>query len=434
MSKTKKWSIWIVIIAAVVGGIVWFVRSKAPKTTYTTADVTHGSLKQTVSVTGDLIDNSELTMNFEIGGRITKEFVKVGDKVTKGQPVATIDDGVLSAQARQAKDNLDRVIADSAANDDALREAKVAKDNADNTLGDTKNLDNQNIEAAKKAVDGAEQFLTVAQNIYNGNPTDANKITLTTAQNGLTAAQQQLKVVQQQADLAQTNAQNVVDSTKAKVKTVESDFAQRSRDAAVDAARANYDVALQNLGKATLLAPANGQITEVNDKVGEVLGAGVIKETFMRMISFDYLIESKVPESDIVKVQLGQKASVTFDALTLNDVYDAEVAEINPESTVVQDVVYYQIKLRLGNIDVRLKPGMSANIDIHTSEKDNVLMIPMRAVKTDSNKQKTVDVLQSDNTVKTVKIETGLQGDEGMIEVKSGLNEGDKVITFQSVK
>jgi multidrug efflux pump subunit AcrA (membrane-fusion protein) len=100
---------------------------------------------------------------------------------------------------------------------------------------------------------------------------------------------------------------------------------------------------------------------------------------------------------------------------------------------VIQDVVYYRIKLMLDNLDPRLKAGMSANIDIRTAEKDNVLTIPVRAIK-DEDSGKFVDVLQADNTTKHVKVTTGLAGDEGMVEVTSGLNGGEKVVTFVSTK
>jgi len=233
--------------------------------------------------------------------------------------------------------------------------------------------------------------------------------------------------------LSQTNAQNAVDSAKARVKTVESDFAKASRDATVAGARAGYDQAVLNLAKATLVSPVNGIITEVNNKPGEILGTGVIKEAFSRVMSMDMIIQSKVPESDIVKLKLGQHSKIIFDALTPDDVYDAQVIEIDPASTTIQDVVYYQIKLKLSDVDVRIKPGMSANIDIQTNEKNDVLSVPQRAIKLEGNK-KYVDVLQADNTTKKVYVETGLEGDEGMVEIKSGLKGGEKVVTFVNTK
>jgi multidrug efflux pump subunit AcrA (membrane-fusion protein) len=151
-------------------------------------------------------------------------------------------------------------------------------------------------------------------------------------------------------------------------------------------------------------------------------------------MSLDLIIQSKVPESDIVKVKLGQHAKVSLDALTQEDIFDAEIIEIDPASTNVQGVVYYNIKLKLNTVDVRVKPGMSLNIDINTAEKNDVVSIPSRAIKIEGSK-KFVDILNADKISTTkVFVETGLEGDEGMVEVKTGLNGGEKVVTFQVVK
>ena len=73
---------------------------------------------------------------------------------------------------------------------------------------------------------------------------------------------------------------------------------------------------------------------------------------------------------------------------------------------------------------------MSADIDVHTAERNNVLAVPRRVVD-ESNGKKTVDILIGDGEVKTVEIKTGLRGDEGEIEVTSGLQEGDQVIILK---
>ncbi|KKP97633.1 MAG: Efflux transporter, RND family, MFP subunit [Candidatus Moranbacteria bacterium GW2011_GWE1_36_7] len=434
MSKKKKWIIWSIIFVVAIGGIIFYFKNKKPVTTYTTADATKGTLAQTVSVTGDLVAQDEITLNFELGGRVSKVFVKPSNKVAAGDPIATLTDATLQKQLEQAQAGLDQAIANAGSNSDAFREANVAKNNAEDVYDQTKSLNEQNISAAKKAVDNAQQYYDDTRDAYlSGGSLVSAKPTVTAAENSLNAAKEALKTAEEQADLLKINAQNSIDTAKAKVKTVESDFARASRDASVAQARSLFDQAVINLSKATLVSPVNGIITEVNNKPGEILGTGVIKETFSRVMSLDYIIESKVPESDIVKLKLGQHAKITFDALTTDDIFDGEVIEIDPASTTIQDVVYYQIKLKLNSTDVRIKPGMSANIDIATSQKDNVVSVPSRAIKIEG-KKKYVDVLQTDNTTKKVYVETGLEGDEGMVEIKSGLNGGEKVVTFVTVK
>ncbi|EKD58461.1 MAG: hypothetical protein ACD_56C00119G0008 [uncultured bacterium] len=433
MSKTKKWIIWLVVIAAIVGGIVFYVKSKKPVIEYTTADAVMGTLTQTVSVTGDLLAENEITLNFELGGRVSKVFVKESDQVAAGDKIATLTDATLQKQVDQAKAGLDQAVANAGANSDALREADVAEDNAENTLDETKDLNDRNVSASKQSVENSQKYLQDAQALYDSSPTAVNKLTLTTAQNNLESAKKALNVAEQQAVLAKTNAENSLETAKARVETVESEFAKKARSAQVASARAAYDLSLINLSKATLISPVNGIITEINNKPGEVLGTGVIKESFSRVMSLDMIIESKVPESDVVKIKLGQKAKVTFDALNEEDVFEGEIIEVDPASTTIQDVVYYTIKLKLNSIDARIKPGMSTNIDIATAQKENVVSVPMRAIKTEDSK-KYVEILQIDNTTKKVYVETGMQGDEGMVEIKSGLSGGEKVVTFVATK
>ena len=434
MSKIKKYSIWIIILAAVVGSIFWYVKSKKPVTTYTTAEATKGNLAQTVWVTGDLVAKDEITLNFELGGRVSRVFVKESDQVAAGDKIATLTDATLHKQVDQAKAGLDQAIATSGSNSDTLREAKVSLDNAEDSLDQTKKLNDETVASAEQTVENAQKAYDDTLDFYNSNVSKQNKITLTNAENALASAKQALKTSKEQTDLSEISADNAVSSAKARVKTVESDFARNARNAQVAAAQAVYDMAVLNLNRATLISPVNGIITEVNNKPGEILGTGVIKETFSRVMSLDMIIQSQVPESDIVKVKLGQHASVTFDALTPEDIFDAEIIEINPASTNVQGVVYYNIKLKLNTLDIRVKPGMSLNVDIRTAEKNEVIMIPSRAIKIEENK-KYVEILKVDGiTTEKVFIETGLEGDDGMIEAKSGLKGGEKVVTFQVMK
>jgi RND family efflux transporter MFP subunit len=145
-------------------------------------------------------------------------------------------------------------------------------------------------------------------------------------------------------------------------------------------------------------------------------------------------IQSNVPESDIVKVEIGQPAKVAFDALPSDEILQAKVTEVDPASTVIQDVVYYRVKFKLDNFDSRLKIGMSEDVDILTASKENALMIPLRAVKTEGT-DKYVEILKDEinNITSKIEITTGLEGDDGMTEVVSGnLSVGDKVITLVS--
>ncbi|MEI6587608.1 MAG: efflux RND transporter periplasmic adaptor subunit [Candidatus Moraniibacteriota bacterium] len=428
MFRYKK-TIAFILILAIAGGYFFYSKSKKAKVEYTTAMVEKGNLSQTVSATGDLKDDSEIVLNFELGGRISEVFIKKGNKVAAGDSIAMLDNVNLSGQVAQAKASLDKAVADAGSNDDAIREANVAVDNAENYLDEADDLEKQKVDAAEKAYDNAKSYYDDVLDFYNDSPTKEKKMTLTTASNSKKASEEELDTTKKSKDLTITSAENSLDAAKAKLKTTESKFTINSGNALVDSAKAGYNIALNNLSKAILKAPVSGTIVEVNNKAGEILGTGVIKESFARIIADDFIIESNIPESDIVKLKLGQKAKITFDALPSGEEFDAELIEINPAETVIQDVVYYGIKLKLSVVDQRLKPGMSANVDVRTNEKSDVLMIPLRAIKI-RNGEKFVDVLKDNDLTQEVKITTGLEGDGGMVEAKSGLKDGNKVVTF----
>jgi RND family efflux transporter MFP subunit len=224
----------------------------------------------------------------------------------------------------------------------------------------------------------------------------------------------------------------VQDETLESMKENTLQYNRDARDAQkhrIEAAQANVNSILAQFGDNRLFSPIEGVVLKRNADLGEIVSpTGPVLSIGNPK---NLVIESNVPESDIIKVKVGQKANVTFDAFPADQIFEATVISIDPASTVIQDVVSYKIKLVLFSFDERLKSGMSANIDVKTAEKNDVMMIPLRAVKTEG-KQKFVEILldAQKNLTERRNITTGLEGDEGMVEVSSGLKGGEKVITF----
>ncbi len=328
MSRLKKYIIWIIIIAAVAGGVYFYLRSKAPETEYTTETAARGDLAQTVSVTGEIIPENQAELSFQIGGEISRVHVDVGDKVEKGQRLAQLKAGIQIADLAQAEKSLE-------------------------------------------------------------------------------AQRQTYKDIKEKDDTY-------------------SDEQRRSQRATVEQYEAAVQEAKVNLAKTILYSPIGGTVTQRSIDVGEMVA---VTDTVFTIIGEGGMeISADVPESDIIKTAIGQKAKVTFDALPSDEIMSAEVTEIDPASTVIQDVVYYKVKLKYAD-DSRIKPGMSADVDILTAEKNGVITVPLRAVKNEEDKEY-VEILKADNTTEKVFVKTGLKGDEGMVEVISGLKGGEKVVTF----
>ncbi len=103
---------------------------------------------------------------------------------------------------------------------------------------------------------------------------------------------------------------------------------------------------------------------------------------------------------------------------------------IDPAETVLEGVPTYKVTLAFVSPDSRIRPGMTANLEIHTHEADGVIEIPYRAL-TSTATSTTVRVVSLDGkTYSVVPVVTGLKGSDGTIEIVSGLNPGDKVVTY----
>jgi len=141
-------------------------------------------------------------------------------------------------------------------------------------------------------------------------------------------------------------------------------------------------------------------------------------------------VEANVSEANIASLQIGQDIDYTFDALGPDQHFTGKVLTVNPASTVISGIVDYLVKGSLDNVP-GIKPGMTANMTILVAKKDSVLAVPSTAVinKNGKNYVRVVDDLKK-LTYHEVQVQTGLQADGGLIEIVSGLNEDQKIVTY----
>ena len=200
--------------------------------------------------------------------------------------------------------------------------------------------------------------------------------------------------------------------------------------AKITSAQASLNLDYANLGDNIITAPIDGIITKKNFNAGE---QSSMSTPILEMIGeSNFQIEVDIPESDIPKVKVGQDVTITLDAFTDDIEFAGKVTFVDPAETIISDVVYYKVKIQLDEENISFKSGMTANVVICTDKKENVLFVPARAVKS-SNGDKYVEVVTSRRgkkvNVEKKNVTTGMRGDEG-IEIISGLNDGDEVVTF----
>jgi len=198
-----------------------------------------------------------------------------------------------------------------------------------------------------------------------------------------------------------------------------------NQEAKVEQAQANVKNYEAQLAKTILYSPISGIITKQDAKQGEIAAANTPIVSIISESQFQ--IETNVPEADIAKIKVGNSAKVTLDAYGNDVIFEARVVKIDPAETMIEGVATYKTTLQFTKEDERVKSGMTANIDILTDKRDNVLVIPQRAV-TSRDGEKIVKILENGKP-KEVNVKVGLRGSDGNIEILEGLNEGDKVIT-----
>ncbi len=211
----------------------------------------------------------------------------------------------------------------------------------------------------------------------------------------------------------------------------------RAKKIAVQQKEDALTTAKETLVDCSVYAPFAGVVAKVSLKKGDTASSGA---TVATLVTKQNIAEVSLNEVDAAKVKVGNKATLTFDAVSDLSI-TGTVAEVDSLGTVSQGVVTYTIKINFDTQDDRIKPGMSVSASIITDSQQDVLTVPNAAVKTSGNTSyveipdETVSSQSSDTingvlltkTPKQQVVEIGLANDT-MTEIKSGLIEGDTVI------
>ena len=209
-------------------------------------------------------------------------------------------------------------------------------------------------------------------------------------------------------------------------KTPARNFEISSSEANLRNAQANLERYLSDLSQTVIKSPVNGIITEVNFDKGEQTS---LSKPVISMISLSKMqIEVDVPESDITKLEIEDKVNITLDAFSSDKIFEGTITFIDPAATVINEVIYYKVRVNFDELDDKIKSGMTADLIILTNSKENVLAIPSRSIIY-REEEKYVNILENGNLLDKL-IVTGLKGDDGLIEIISGIKEGDEIVTF----
>lgn len=181
-----------------------------------------------------------------------------------------------------------------------------------------------------------------------------------------------------------------------------------------------------DLTNATMLAPFSGRVLSVSGKVGDSVSAN---STVIELADLSQIeVQTSIGQQDVTAVQAGQSATITFDARP-GETFTGKVNRVVPKRASTSGAVTYTVFVSVDKPPPGLLPGMTADADIIVAERKNVLTLPRRSIRASANATINLSVLRNGQIVnQSVKI--GLVGDLN-VEIVSGLQEGDQVVTTQ---
>lgn len=277
------------------------------------------------------------------------------------------------------------------------------------------------ISAASTALQSAMQSYNDAKIAYDTNVLSAEQ-SVNQAQasydNAVLSARNAVNTARSNRDQQLATAQTRIDSAAGTVAVTRAQVSQ---------AQANFSLIQNQLADNILKSPIKGLVTKINYEIGEQVTPS--KALLSVLTENNFQIEVDISETDIAKVKLTNDAEITLDALGPDVKFSGKVYFIEPAATVIQGVTYYKVKVSFDpGPESAVKPGMTASAVILTASRENALMMPARAV-VEQNGKTIVRILENE-TVRESEVNIGLSGDNGLVEVLSGVKENDQVVTF----
>jgi HlyD family secretion protein len=459
----------VLVLGAGGYGIYVSVQSKSTASTSAstlqTAVARTGNLIIRASGTGTLISANEMNIGFKSSGTLAQLDVNIGDNVTEGQVLATLDTTSFESALAQAKRNLAELTSPTAV---ATAENTLANDQT--TLASARNglayyispavlTWEERVVIAQQALDSAKLTEQNSSSIANQQAVINANDQLTNAKTSLAGAQndywstylteyfittctdettkEKYSCVVEPAPTTIAAAQATYDLAKAKVQEDQyliialtggtlPENATGSGLETLNQAKLAVQTAQTNLDKATLKAPFSGTIMSVSANIGDSISGTIF--TIADLTKSDLTIY--MDETDWQNVKVGYTAQATFDALP-NEVFTGKVIQVYPAltsiqgSTMIQGLVQLDKTPSLGSDPLPL--GVSASVDIIAAQANNVVLIPVEALHQLSDGSYFVFILQSGKPVLTT-VKIGLQ-DGTFAEIASGVKAGDTVTT-----
>ena len=404
--KSRK-TLWIVGAAVALLIILTLIFKKGDKISRVNTEmVSKRTITEVVSVNGKIQPESAVKISADVSGEIIQMAVKEGDSVVAGQMLLRINPDLYETQVNQLQANLDNGLASLAGQEAQLESVRAALLQAESNYNRIKKLYEQKVSSEQEYEQARLQYETAKANL--------------------------------------SASQKNIQAAKYTVQSLKANLAQGSK----------------NLGRTQIYAPASGIITNLNSEQGErVVGTAQMAGTeIMRISNLNSMeVEVNVNDNDIVRIESGDSADIEVDAWP-DRVFKGIVTEIansakfEATGSITEQATNYVVKVRIlpssyadlgAGRKQPFKPGMTANVDIKTQTRKDVICVPIASVitrdpskgsKEDEAKEtakdeklKTWVFIFKNGEVKSVEVKTGLQ-DIDYFEITEGLKGGEEVV------
>jgi HlyD family secretion protein len=347
-----------------------YYRDRQPPTRYLTARVERGRIATTVNATGTLNAVISVQVGSQVSGIIQKLFVDYNSLVTEGQVIAQIDPAPFETRVSQARASL-------AGAEAAVQVAKATVENnraAVETARAHAESSKANIDKSSVALTDARRTLErhrelLRQSLIAQSEADA-------AQTAYDSAVSQLRLAQAQHDAALGQIKSAVAQARLAEAQLGAALAQ------VEQAKATLKAAELDLSHTTIRSPVNGIVVSRSVDVGQTVAASLQAPTLF-LIAQDLTqmqVDTNVSEADIGRIRVGQTATFNVDAYP-NQPFTGTVRQVRHAPITIQNVVTYNAVVEVANPEMKLKPGMTANVSFLIAERSDVLKVPNAALR-----------------------------------------------------
>jgi HlyD family secretion protein len=404
----KTLAILAAAVLAVTAAFAWHAYATPSAPAFGTATIQRADIVKTISATGKLQALTTVQVGTQVSGTVSALYADFNQEVKKGQVIARLEPDQFQAQLTQAQANQASTQAAvvTAQNNVATADASIAAAQA-------------NLDRTKSVVDDSQNTYDLTQKLVAAKVSAAHD--LQTAQAALNQA-----VAQRQQALAQVN------QAKAQALSAQSQLAQSKAQELQ--AKAAVDFAAVNLQHAIITAPIDGTVISRNVDIGQTVAASLQAPTLF-VIANDLArmqVLADIDEADVGQLAPNAQVNFTVDAYP-TETFHGSISQVRLSPNTVQNVTTYTAVIDVANPDLKLKPGMTANVSAIAVRRDHVLAVPNAALRFRPGNTPTVWRVGDEDKLQPVRVKLGLS-DGIQTEVVSGdVHENDRLAIATAV-